>query len=446
MPVALMSARRRLSGFRTLPLRVLRRVGALLRPPAPAAPAPAPEPASRAFLSVDYSAEPTAGLIRIFVTASAPDSTPATLVVKAADGEALYSADIALAPQEQTRWLALHGHLLGDGVHAIRIELVDAEGALLAQADASVFAQNRGALAERVTETLKRQGAPVVIDQCGSELYDYADRHATPWFDREPEVAAAHIATLLQDGVIDAADAAALKQFVEQGFLVVEDLLGADELEALNLAIDDAVATRREGYEWGSSQRLHNLHEPYPAVRKLWLHPRVMRLLDLIFDAPARPCQSLTYVFGSQQDHHQDTIHLTPFPAGYMCGVWTALEDVQPSSGELMVYPGTHRLPRIYRQTVDLPPVVDGDWTGFGDKVVARWKQMLDEAAVTPQVYRPKAGTVLIWHENLMHAGSMREDLTRSRKSIVCHYFAEGVVGYYDSSATPGAMHLDARG
>ena len=61
------------------------------------------------------------------------------------------------------------------------------------------------------------------------------------------------------------------------------------------------------------------------------------------------------------------------------------------------------------------------------------------------EVYRPKAGTVLIWHENLMHAGSIREDLTKSRKSIVCHYFAEGVVGYYDSSATPGAMQLDER-
>lgn len=420
---------------------------ALLR--APAAPPPPPaveEPAPLAFLSIDYSAEPTAGLIRIFITASAPDPTPATLVVKARDGQTLYTADIALAPHKQTRWLALHGHLLGDGVHEIRVELLDADGGLLARDAASVFAQNRGALAQRVTETLQRQGAPLVIDQCGSELYDYEDRHATPWFDRGPEAAAAYIAALARDGAIDAAEAAALGQFVEQGFLVVEDLLGANELEALNQAIDDAVASRREGYEWGSSQRLHNLHEAYPAVRKLWLHPKVMRLLDLIFDAPARPCQSLTYVFGSQQDHHQDTIHLTPFPAGYMCGVWTALEDVQPSSGELVVYPGTHRLPRIYRQTVDLPPVVDGDWTGFGDKVLTRWKQMLDEAAVAPQVYRPKAGTVLIWHENLMHAGSVREDLTKSRKSIVCHYFAEGVVGYYDSSATPGAMHLDARG
>jgi ectoine hydroxylase-related dioxygenase (phytanoyl-CoA dioxygenase family) len=51
----------------------------------------------------------------------------------------------------------------------------------------------------------------------------------------------------------------------------------------------------------------------------------------------------LTYVFGSQQEAHQDTIHLTPFPAGYMCGTWIALQDVVPDSGELIVYPGNHR-------------------------------------------------------------------------------------------------------
>lgn len=399
----------------------------------------------RGFLTVDYSGKPTAGLVPIHITAWAPELTSATLVLSTHDGQTLYKRDIALQPREQTQWVALHGHLLGNGVHEILVELLDPDGVVLVQRTASVIPQNRGALAEQVTEALKLQGAPLVIDQCGSELYDYADARVTPWFDRGAEAAAAHIAALVQDGVIDETEAVAFQHFVDRGFLVTEDLLGAEELEALNHAVDDAVASKREGYEWGSSQRLHNLHETYPAVRGLWLHPKVLRLLDIIFEAPARPCQSLSYVFGSQQDHHQDTIHLTPFPAGYMCGVWTALEDVQPSSGELAVYPGSHRLPRVYRDTVSLPPVVDGDWTDFGDKVVTRWRRMLDDAAIEPEIYRPKAGTVLIWHENLMHAGSLREDLTKSRKSIVCHYFAEGVVGYYDSSATPGSLHLDER-
>ena len=34
---------------------------------------------------------------------------------------------------------------------------------------------------------------------------------------------------------------------------------------------------------------------------------------------------------------------------------WIALEDVQPGSGELMVYPGSHRLPRVYMAGSGVP-------------------------------------------------------------------------------------------
>jgi ectoine hydroxylase-related dioxygenase (phytanoyl-CoA dioxygenase family) len=188
---------------------------------------------------------------------------------------------------------------------------------------------------------------------------------------------------------------------------------------------------------------MHNLHLDYPAIRELWLHPKILRTLDLIFESPARPCQSLTYVFGSQQEYHQDTIHLTSFPAGRMCGVWTALEDVQPDSGELVVYPGSHRLPRLYMRTANIPKVKD-DWSEFGAKAVAAWTDLMG-GAFKRKVYRPKAGTVLVWHENLMHGGSMRLDMSQSRRSIVGHYFAEGAVVYYDSSGLPGSLYEGER-
>ena len=40
-----------------------------------------------------------------------------------------------------------------------------------------------------------------------------------------------------------------------------------------------------------------------------------------------------------------------------------------------------------------------------------------------------------------MHAGSMRQDKSISRRSIVGHYFAEGSVVYYDSSGMPGVLY-----
>jgi len=277
---------------------------------------------------------------------------------------------------------------------------------------------------------------------CDSGAYDYADPKLTAWFDREPEEVEAHLARLAEAGAAEPEEIEALRHFSEQGFLVVPDAVAPDHVARINQAIDDAVAKKIEGYEWGSSQRMHDLHDRYPAIRELWLHPKVMRLLELIFGVPGRPCQSLTYVFGSQQEHHQDNIHLTPFPAGRMCGVWTALEDVQPDSGELLVFPRSHRrLPRIYMRSVGLPKIKDDDWAPFQEKVVARWTDLINANGLAPTVYRPKAGTVLIWHDNLMHAGSMRGDLTKSRRSIVGHYFAQGAVVYFDSSGLPGVVY-----
>jgi ectoine hydroxylase-related dioxygenase (phytanoyl-CoA dioxygenase family) len=222
---------------------------------------------------------------------------------------------------------------------------------------------------------------------------------------------------------------------------VLPGAIDPEHVARINAAIDDAVEKRIEGYEWGSSQRIHNLHESYPAIKELWLHPKVLRLLEMIFETPARPCQSLTYVFGSQQEHHQDTIHLTSFPAGRMCGVWTALEDVQPDSGELVIFPGSHRLPRVYMRTLNLPKIANDDWGPFQANVVAHWTEMIVGARLGREIYRPKAGTVLIWHENLMHAGSPRVDMDKSRRSIVGHYFAQGAVVYYDSSGLAGSLY-----
>jgi ectoine hydroxylase-related dioxygenase (phytanoyl-CoA dioxygenase family) len=122
-----------------------------------------------------------------------------------------------------------------------------------------------------------------------------------------------------------------------------------------------------------------------------------------------------------------------------MCGVWTALEDVQPDSGELVVFPGSHRLPRVYMKDAGIPKVGE-DWSRFGETVTPMWTELLGNKFAR-EVYRPKAGTVLIWHENLMHAGSMRLDMSKSRRSIVGHYFAEGSVVYYDSSGMPGVLY-----
>jgi hypothetical protein len=385
---------------------------------------------------------PSSGLLVVHLTLRAETPTAATL--KAFVGEAAepaFAKAVELTPQAQGAWFALHGHLLPNGPAKLRLELADAQGRPLATRTLTLKVRNEGELAEATRASLRRRSAPLAIDLCDSGLYDYADESLKAWYDRSPQEVEAHLARLAETGQASPAEIAALRHFVDEGYLVLPDVVDKKLLTRLNAALDDAVEKKIEGYEWGVSQRLHNLHNQYPAIRELWLHPRVLRMLRLIFGANGRPCQSLTYVFGSEQQYHQDTIHLTSFPAGRMCGVWTALEDVQADSGELVVFPKSHRLPRVYMKDAGMGKVTD-DWTEFGEKVVSLWTQSLqpNTAKFAREIYRPKAGTVLIWHENLMHGGSPRIDKSISRRSIVGHYFAEGSVVYYDSSGMPGVL------
>jgi len=47
---------------------------------------------------------------------------------------------------------------------------------------------------------------------------------------------------------------------------------------------------------------------------------------------------------------------------------------------------------------------------------------------------------VLIWHANLLHGGSPILRPGATRRSMVCHYFAEGVICYHEMSQRPALV------
>jgi hypothetical protein len=336
-------------------------------------------------------------------------------------------------------FLVINSHLLRNGPTEVTFKLHDLDGRQLGSKNVRLNFSNSGPLARNVTRSLRRSNSPAVFfGDIDSSLFDYADDTLTPWFDRS--TAQAHVADRLENSNLDQKDADSLSQFILEGYTTLGVKIDDDLIDRVNADLNDAIENRWQNYDYGSSQRLEHLHSAYSSFYELWTHPRIMHFLNLVFEVPARPCQTLTYVFGSQQDLHQDTIHLTPFPAGYMCGVWVALEDVQNNSGELIVVPGSHRWQRVYMQTVGCQRPKGNDWTEFGKKVVGRWRNMISEHSSQPVTYRPKKGTVLIWHENLMHGGGLRLDKSLSRRSMVGHYFADGAIVSYDSAGAPGCI------
>jgi hypothetical protein len=330
----------------------------------------------------------------------------------------------------------LHTHLLPDG--PARMLLTAKQGHFVWQAAIPFQVNNSSALGTAVRKSLQRSRTPVVFEgPCDAGYYDYSDESVRPWFDRPN--ALEYLEAFATFDKLSVQEVSWLANFVERGYLVMEDCVEPSLLEQIRLELDHAMANQVNGAEPGSSKRVEHLHQVYPGIRRLWKYPAIDRMLALMFRSMPRPCQTLTYFFGSQQPAHQDTIHLTPFPAGYMCGVWVAIDDVQPDSGELEVHAGSHRLPRIYMKDVKCAKVT-GDWNEFGQIVQPLWQKMIREKQFERVLYRPKAGSVLIWHENLMHGGTVRLDPSRSRRSIVSHVFADGGLSFYDSSGSVGTM------
>lgn len=379
----------------------------------------------------EFPVMPYSGIARFCVDVSRDHAAGASLLVR---GAGRRSDPIAVPPEGGAVSVGVQTHMLPDGASRLVFAL-EAGGKVVQSGTIDIQVSNPGPVAAQVRESLARRNASLGFGgACDASLYPYAGPENAVWFDR-PD-ALDEIARREHAGELDAADATTLRHFVEHGYVILENLIDDELIDAVNRDIDEAVRGGYQGYVYGTSQRIEHLHLRAPHVRRLWLDERYLRVVDLIFGVRARPCQTLVFVFGSQQDPHQDTIHLTPFPAGYMCGTWIALQDVVPDSGELVVYPGSHREPRLRLHEMGCAKVRGGDWSEFGAKVVPQWTRM--SARHTPLVYRPRKGTVLIWHENLLHGGSLRRDPSLERRALVIHSFAEGAVVYYDSTGLVG--------
>jgi hypothetical protein len=331
--------------------------------------------------------------------------------------------------------IGFHTHLLGIGAHDISFSLY-LNNKLIDQITKNITIENSGGLFDKVQDALVKFDTPIIFeDACDSSMYPYENEDIRPWFDK-PD-ADNYITKLLNNNSINEYESKCLKQFVEDGYMVLEGLIDEDLISSVNKEIDEAIEHKYQDYTKGSSQRIEHLHFHYPNINKLFMDQRYRRIIDLIFGVRARPCQTLTFINGSQQPPHQDLIYLTPFPAGYMCGTWIALQDVVENSGELIVYPKSHRDKRIYLRDTGCEKITENS-DKFNSIIYPIWTEVAKK--YKPYVYRPKKGDTLIWHENLLHGGSKRINESLERRSIVIHSFAEGSVSYYDSSGAVAYM------
>lgn len=232
----------------------------------------------------------------------------------------------------------------------------------------------------------------------------------------------------------------AIRQFEREGFMVLEGFFSETETQLLNKEVENLLAQGKAGYNF-TGRKIFNLWEISTlANKRFFRNPDMLSLLSFILGKPVIPFQSLNFTLGSEQRAHSDAIHMTTEPPGYLIATWIALEDVAEGSGPLEYYPGSHRLPFVstedYNAGNSLLTLGHESNRRYEDKIEA----LIDQHKLKKKVFLPRRGDVLIWHANLIHAGSPITKPGATRRSMVCHYFAEGVICYHEMSQRPALL------
>ena len=164
-------------------------------------------------------------------------------------------------------------------------------------------------------------------------------------------------------------------------------------------------------------------------VRRLATSHTVERLLRIAYGRPPFAFQTLNFRQGSQQHTHSDAIHFHSAPERFMCGVWTALEDVGQDAGPLVYHPGSHKLPVMTMQGagVNHPRPTPED---YRSTYLPALERALAAAALPVRTATPRKGEALVWAANLAHGGLPIADPASTRRSLVTHFFFKGCLYY----------------
>ncbi len=264
---------------------------------------------------------------------------------------------------------------------------------------------------------------------------DFRSRHGGLWPDRAD--AEARLEEKLARGDVDDVQAARLRDWMRDGFVVIPGAVPEAHLAAVDAAIAATWAGAhprahveywRDGVQHiepvqpeheALMAKLLDLHAYDEDVRRAIFSDAALGFLRALFERPPLAFQTLTFQRGTEQPIHQDTAYVIVDAPMELVGSWLALEDVAEGSGELEYYVGSHRLPEV-------------DW-GSGTKGMPaghpdheRWLAWLHEASAERGLerrrFRPKRGDLLLWHADLAHGGSPVTVPASTRRSLVTHY------------------------
>jgi ectoine hydroxylase-related dioxygenase (phytanoyl-CoA dioxygenase family) len=230
----------------------------------------------------------------------------------------------------------------------------------------------------------------------------------------------------------------AIKFYEDNGYLI-SSINDNKLIDDINLNIQNHLNYKRDIktnpkiFHYNESPRIVEMWKEIESVKKLAINEVVIFLLKSLYSRKPIPFSTINFLKGTEQPLHSDYFHFATKPDGYLAGVWTALEDIDESSGPLSIVPGSNKLPYVWLDTLglDIPKNkkdIKNNYTKYEEYIK---KLMLDKKF---EIYTPKLmkGDFLIWSANILHGAGEIKDKSKSRLSQVTHYHFEGCEKYFN--------------
>ncbi|MBE9229229.1 phytanoyl-CoA dioxygenase family protein [Phormidium sp. LEGE 05292] len=228
---------------------------------------------------------------------------------------------------------------------------------------------------------------------------------------------------LLAQSNLDEETKKKVKYFAAHGYLIIDS-----EIPNFDRIAEQIINQLESHYI--DPHRIQDAWKFNDDVRTIATAPKVLSILKTLYQREPIPFQTLNFPQGTEQSTHSDTIHFHCVPAGFMCGVWVALEDIDVNNGPLHYYPGSHKLPIFDLNNLGIkgsyqqhPYEYYSVYENFIESLISHYQLEKIDLCI-------RKGQALIWSANLLHGGSKILDPTRSRHSQVTHYYFDNCLYY----------------
>jgi len=247
-------------------------------------------------------------------------------------------------------------------------------------------------------------------------------------------------------GLISEKQAALLNYWIEHGYVVIEKAVPDEVVDQVNADVERAWLGKLPSIwveHWeehtmlieparpdlrGKPNKLLDIYGASLAARQAIFSEPIFDFLALIFERPPMAFQSLSFLRGSAQPIHQDTAYVVVNSPLEFAASWIALQDIQPGSGPLEYYDGSHRMKEYLFQGTDKSmPAGSPDHQRFLESLHEQAREM----GLERKQFFPRKGDALIWSADLAHGGSQDIVPGSSRHSLVTHYCPVELEPYY---------------